>query len=43
MLHKKIVHGEVKNIKGVDIDAWQDRAEEFLEVMAKLVRDLIEK
>lgn len=42
MLHKKIAHGQIKDIKGVEIDDWQDRAEEFLEVMAKLVRDLIE-
>lgn len=42
MLHKKIAHGEVKNLRGVEIDAWQDRAEEFLETMANLVKDLIE-
>ena len=42
MLHKKIMHGEIKNLRGVEIDAWQDRAEEFLEVMANLVKDLIE-
>ena len=42
VLHKKIAHGEVKNLKGVEIDAWQERAEEFLEVMANLVKDLIE-
>jgi len=42
VLHKKITHGEVKNLKGVEIDDWQDRAEEFLEVMANLVKDLIE-
>ena len=42
MLHKKIAHGEIKNLKGVEIDELQDRAEEFLGVMAKLVRDLIE-
>lgn len=42
MLHKKISHGDVKDIKGVEIDAWQDRAEEFLSVMAQLVKDLIE-
>ena len=41
IMHKKIVHGEIKNLKGVEIDAWQDRAEEFLEVMAKLVNELI--
>ena len=42
VLHKKIVHGEMKDLKGVEIDAWQDKAEEFLEVMANLVKDLIE-
>jgi len=42
MLHKKIVHGETKNLRGVEIDAWQDRTEEFLETMANLVKDLIE-
>ena len=42
MLHKKIAHGEIKNLRGVEIDAWQDRAEEFLETMANLVNDLIE-
>ena len=42
MLHKKIVHGEIKNLRGVEIDEWQDRTEEFLSVMAQLVKDLIE-
>lgn len=42
LLHKKIAHGEIKNLKGVEIDAWQDRAEEFLETMANLVKDAIE-
>ena len=42
VLHKKIAHGQLKNLKGVEIDEWQDRAEEFLEVMAKLVKDLID-
>jgi len=42
MLHKKIMHGEIKNLRGVEIDAWQDRTEEFLETMANLVKDLIE-
>ncbi|MEK6840909.1 MAG: nucleotidyltransferase domain-containing protein [Nanoarchaeota archaeon] len=43
MLHKKIAHGEIKNLRGVEIDAWQDRTEEFLETMANLVKDLIER
>ncbi len=42
MLHKKIAHGEVKDLKGVEIDALQERAEEFLGVMANLVKDMIE-
>jgi len=42
VLHKKISHGEIKNLKGVEIDAWQERAEQFLEAMANLVKDLIE-
>ncbi|MBU2616098.1 MAG: hypothetical protein KKC19_03265, partial [Nanoarchaeota archaeon] len=42
VLHKSIAHGEVKDLKGVEIDAWQKRAEDFLMVMAKLVDDLIE-
>ncbi|MBU2616989.1 MAG: nucleotidyltransferase domain-containing protein [Nanoarchaeota archaeon] len=42
VLHKKIAHGEVKDLKGVEIDAWQQRAEEFLNIMAKLVNDLVE-
>ena len=42
VLHKKIAHGEIKNLKGIEIDAWQDKAEKFLEVMANLVKELIE-
>ena len=43
ILHKKISHGEIKNLRGVDIDSWQDKTEEFLEVMAKLVNEMISK
>lgn len=42
VLHKKISHGEIKDLKGVEIDEWQDRAEEFLDVMAQLVKELID-
>jgi len=41
MLHKKVVHGEIKELRGIEIDSWQDRTEEFLSVMANLVKDLI--
>ena len=42
ILHKKIAHGEEKSLKGVEIDAWQDKTEEFLDVMARLVKDLVD-
>jgi len=41
VLHKEITHGKIHDLKGADIDEWQDRTEEFLEVMAKLVNGLI--
>lgn len=41
ILHKKISHGEITDLKGVEIDMWQERAEEFLRVMGKLVEELI--
>ena len=41
ILHKKIAHGEIKDLKGVEIDDWQQKTEEFLNVMAKLVKELI--
>jgi len=42
VLHKKIAHGEEKSLKGVEIDDWQDKAEEFLDVMALLVKDILD-
>ena len=41
VLHKKIIHGHITDIKGVDIDKWQDKSEEFLKVMVGLVKELI--
>ncbi|MCK5044083.1 nucleotidyltransferase domain-containing protein [Candidatus Pacearchaeota archaeon] len=41
ILHKKISHGHIKDLKGVEIDAWQARTEEFLRVMAKLVEEIV--
>ena len=42
-LHKQIAHGKISELKGVEIDAWQERAEEFLKVMAELVKEIIEE
>lgn len=40
-LHKKIMHGEIRRLKGIEVDQWQDRAEEFLEEMARIVKQII--
>jgi predicted nucleotidyltransferase/uncharacterized protein (UPF0332 family) len=37
ILHKKIAHGEIRELKGVEIDDWQEKAEDFVNTMAKLV------
>ena len=39
MLHKQIVHGETTDLKGVEIDAWQERTQEFMKIMAELVNE----
>jgi len=41
MLHKQISHGEIKDLKGVEIDNWQAKTEEFLSVISNLVNELI--
>ena len=41
MLHKQIEHKKISDLKGVEIDMWQERTEEFLDVMARLVRDIV--
>jgi len=41
ILHKKISHREITDLKGVEIDDWQEKTEEFLEVMAKLVNSIV--
>jgi predicted nucleotidyltransferase/uncharacterized protein (UPF0332 family) len=41
VLHKKITHGKINNLTGVEIDEWQNRAEEFLKVMVDLINKLL--
>ncbi len=36
-LYKKISHGELFDLRGVEIDLWQDRTNEFMKIMARLV------
>ena len=42
ILHKSINHHEVHEIKGAQIDDWQLRTEEFISVMAKLVKEIVD-
>jgi predicted nucleotidyltransferase len=41
-IHKKITRGKLNDLKGVEMDELRENAEEFLEVMAKLVKEIIE-
>jgi predicted nucleotidyltransferase/uncharacterized protein (UPF0332 family) len=43
LVHKRISHGQARDIKGMDIDLWQKRSEEFYAVMLDLVKKIIEK
>ncbi len=43
VLHRKIVHGDITDIKGMEIDDWQARADEFINVMAKLIEQIVGK
>jgi len=42
-LHKRIDHGEIRDLKGTDIDEWQERADEFMKVMISIVKKLVDK
>lgn len=41
LLHKRIMHREISDLKGVEIDDWQAKTQEFLEAMVKLVNDIV--
>jgi hypothetical protein len=41
-LHKAINHGEITNVKGGDIDIWQQRAEKFMLEMSTIIDQLLE-
>lgn len=41
ILHKKITHGKTTDLKGSEIDEWQERAQEFLKEMIRLINDII--
>jgi len=39
-LHKQISRNKVTELKGVQIDDWQDKADEFINIMAQVVQSL---
>ena len=41
-LHKKIDHREIAHLRGIEIEQWQKRAEEFLDVMIKLIQKILD-
>lgn len=41
-MHKGIAHGKVAEIKGVEIDRWQEIAEKFMSEMTNLVNKLLD-
>jgi len=41
ILYKSIEHGDIKDIKGQNIDDWQDKADKFIRVMAELIKKII--
>jgi len=43
MLHKKIAHGQISDLQGKDIDEWQEKTKDFMDVMVKLVHEIVEK
>jgi predicted nucleotidyltransferase/uncharacterized protein (UPF0332 family) len=40
-LHRKIMHGEIKDIRGNVIDDWQDKSEEFFDSVLKLIKEIV--
>ena len=43
VLHKEIAHGKMTELKGGVIAEWQDKTEDYMRVMAKLVNGLISR
>lgn len=41
VLHRKIVHGEITDLKGIEIDDWQEKTEKFVQEMARLIKNII--
>ncbi|MFA5019752.1 MAG: nucleotidyltransferase domain-containing protein [Candidatus Pacearchaeota archaeon] len=41
VLHKDITHGKITDLKGVQIDNWQERTEKFIGEMVRIVNESI--
>ena len=41
VLHRRIVHGDITDLKGVEIDIWQAKTDEFIRVMAELIKRIV--
>ncbi len=41
IIHKQINHKKISDLKGVEIDMWQERTEEFMRVMIQLVKEIV--
>jgi len=41
-LHKKIIHGEIKNLDGKVIDDFQNKSEDFFKTTVKLLSEILE-
>lgn len=42
ILHKQIAHGDVRHVKGNEIEMWQSKAEDFMKKMVEIIDRLIE-
>lgn len=40
-LHKKVMHGQIRDIGGNIIDMWQNKAEDFFNVGMKIIKEII--
>ena len=40
-LHRKIIHGEMRDIDGKIVDFWQNKAEDYFKVILKLIDEII--
>lgn len=40
LLHRRILHGETKMVKGIEIDGLQEKVDEFIRKMAELIKKI---